>query len=64
LLLENLGLDSAEGRVTGTLAVVAEITALLAIGYIGVLADHIGRKPLIVFGSIGWGFLLPASMPL
>jgi MFS family permease len=62
LLLENLGMDNAAGRVTGNLAVAAEITALLTIGYIGVLADRIGRKPLIVFGALVMGvgyFLMP-----
>ncbi len=63
VLLENLQMESAEGTVTGTLAVVAEITALLTIGYFGVLADRIGRRPLIVFGVVvmGVGYLL---MPL
>ncbi|MGI9308807.1 MAG: MFS transporter [Gammaproteobacteria bacterium] len=62
LLIENLGMKSSEGTLTGTLAVVAEITALLSIGYIGVLADRIGRRPLIVFAAVVMGvgyFFMP-----
>ena len=64
LLLENLGMDGAEGTLTGSLTVAAEVTALLTIGYFGVLADRIGRKPLIVFGAVVMGvayFLMPLA---
>jgi MFS family permease len=62
VLLENLGMDGAVGTLTGSLAVAAEVTALLTIGYFGVLADRIGRKPLIVFGAAVMGvayFFMP-----
>ena len=52
VLLENLGIENAEGTLTGALAVAAEITALLTIGYFGVLADRIGRKPLIAISAL------------
>jgi len=52
VLIENLRIDGGEGTITGSLAVAAEITALLIIGYIGVLADRIGRKPLIAAGAL------------
>jgi MFS family permease len=62
VLFENLGIDGAVGTLTGSLAVAAEITVLLTIGYFGVLADRIGRKPLIVFGAMVMGvayFIMP-----
>jgi len=52
ILLENLNIEGGEGVLTGSLAVAAEITALLSIGYIGVLTDRIGRKPIIVVGML------------
>ena len=52
VLLENLGIENAEGTLTGSLAVAAEITALLTVGYFGVLADRIGRKPLIAISAV------------
>jgi MFS family permease len=55
VLLENLRIENAEGTLTGMLAVVAEVTTLLTIGYFGVLADRIGRKPLIAFGALVMG---------
>jgi MFS family permease len=55
VLFENLGIENSEGRLTGGLAVVAEVTALFTIGYFGVLADRIGRKPLIAFGALIMG---------
>ena len=55
VLLENLGIENAEGTITGALAVTAEVTALLTIGYFGVLADRIGRRPLIALGALVMG---------
>ena len=55
VLLENLGINNAEGRLTGSLAVAAEVTALLTVGYFGVLADRIGRRPLIAIGALIMG---------
>lgn len=52
VLLENLGIENAEGTLTGSLAVAAEITALLLVGYFGVLADRLGRRPLIAFSAL------------
>ena len=52
VLLENLGIENAEGTLTGSLAVAAEITALLTVGYFGVLADRVGRKPLIAISAV------------
>jgi len=52
VLLENLGIENAEGTLTGSLAVAAEITALLTVGYFGVLADRVGRKPLIAISAL------------
>jgi MFS family permease len=63
VLLENLNIRNAEGTLTGSLAVAAEITALLTIGYFGVLADRIGRKPLIALGALIMGVAY-AAMPL
>jgi len=63
VLLENLNIENAEGTLTGGLAVAAEITALLTIGYFGVLADRIGRKPLIAIGALIMGAAY-AVMPL
>ncbi len=56
VLLENLNVQNSEGTLTGSLAVAAEITALLTVGYFGVLADRFGRKPLIAFGVLVMGF--------
>jgi MFS family permease len=63
VLLENLNITNAEGTLTGGLAVAAEITALLTIGYFGVLADRLGRKPLIAIGALIMGAAYVA-MPL
>jgi MFS family permease len=63
VLLENLNIKNAEGTLTGGLAVAAEVTALLTIGYFGVLADRVGRKPLIVVGALIMGAAY-AAMPL
>jgi len=52
VLLENLGIEKAEGTLTGALAVAAELTALLTVGYFGVLADRVGRKPLIAISAL------------
>lgn len=52
ILLENLGIEKAEGTLTGSLAVAAELTALLIVGYFGVLADRVGRKPLIAISAL------------
>jgi MFS family permease len=52
VLLENLKIENAEGQVTGNLVMAAEIIVLLSIGYIGVLNDRIGRRPVIVAGTL------------
>ena len=63
VLLENLKIANAEGTITGSLAVAAEITALLTVGYFGVLSDRFGRKPLIAFGALVMGIAY-ALLPL
>jgi MFS family permease len=67
VLLENLNVTNAEGTLTGGLAVAAEITALLTIGYFGVLADRVGRKPLIAIGALIMGaayFAMPLAQTI
>jgi MFS family permease len=52
VLLEMLKIEGGEGALTGNLAVTAEIVALLIIGYIGVLSDRFGRRPIIIVGAL------------
>ena len=63
VLLENLKVDNAEGKLTGSLVMAAEIVTLLTVGYVGVLNDRIGRKPLMLIGTLIMG-LSYAAMPL
>jgi len=63
VLLENLHIANAEGRVTGNLVMVAEIVTLLTVGYVGVLNDRFGRKPFMVIGMLIMAVSY-AAMPL
>jgi len=63
VLLENLQIRNSEGELTGRLVMAAEIVTLLTVGYVGVLNDRIGRKPLMVGGMLIMA-LAYAAMPL
>jgi MFS family permease len=64
VLLENLGIPEEDtGKITGSLVMVAEVVTLLSIGYLGVLNDRIGRRPVMVWGTLLMG-LSYAVFPL
>ncbi len=51
ILMEHLGIpDSGVGRITGQLTLITEIMSLLLIWPFGILADRIGRRPVIMLG--------------
>ena len=56
ILVEKLGvLAGAEGALTGQLSVVSELTVMLSIGLVGIMADRIGRKQIFALGLIIFG---------
>ncbi len=56
ILVENIGIaPGAEGTLTGQLAMLSELTVMLSIGLVGVMADRIGRKQLFALGLIFFG---------
>ncbi len=62
ILIEHLGIadPSAAGRITGQLTLITEIMSLLLIWPFGILADRIGRRPVIMLGigTIGLSYAL------
>lgn len=52
ILIEHLGIadPSLAGRVTGQLTLITEIMSLMLIWPFGILADRIGRRPVIMLG--------------
>ena len=59
ILTEHLNIPrSQQGTISGDLSFYTEIVALLLFNPFGILADRIGRKPVLVFGvlMIGCGF--------
>ena len=52
ILIEHLGIADAgaAGRITGQLTLITEIMSLLLIWPFGILADRIGRRPVIMLG--------------
>lgn len=52
ILIEHLGIanPSEAGRITGQLTLITEIMSLLLIWPFGILADRIGRRPVIMLG--------------
>ena len=52
ILIEHLGIadPSAAGRITGQLTLITEIMSLMLIWPFGILADRIGRRPVIMLG--------------
>ena len=62
ILLEHLGIADAgmAGRITGQLTLITEILSLLLIWPFGILADRIGRRPVIMLGigTIGLSYAL------
>ena len=56
VLVEVLNVPESErGRITGDLVFLTEITQILLFSAAGIVADRIGRKPVITFGIIGMG---------
>jgi MFS family permease len=56
LLTETLGLDEArQGRALGQLAIVNEVTLILAYGPLGALSDRFGRRIVYVAGFLAMG---------
>ena len=56
ILVEKLGvLAGAEGALTGQLSMVSELTVMLSIGLVGIMADRIGRKQIFALGLILFG---------
>ena len=61
ILMEHLGIpDAFTGRITGQLTLITEIMNLLLIWPFGILADRIGRRPVIMLGigMIGLSYAL------
>ena len=62
ILIEHLGIANAAeaGRITGQLTLITEIMSLLLIWPFGILADRIGRRPVIMLGigTIGLSYAL------
>ena len=62
ILIEHLGIADASlaGRITGQLTLITEILSLLLIWPFGILADRIGRRPVIMLGigTIGLSYAL------
>ena len=61
ILMEHLGIaDAFTGRITGQLTLITEIMNLLLIWPFGILADRIGRRPVIMLGigTIGLSYAL------
>ena len=61
ILTEHLGIPSNEqGALSGQLTVITEIINILLVGYAGILADRIGRRPVLVGGTVilGVGYAL------
>ena len=53
LLTEFLGIPAAEqGRLTGSLAFWQEILVILVAGWAGVMTDRVGRKILMITGTL------------
>ena len=56
VLIEVLNVpESDRGRISGDLVFLTEITQILLFSAAGVVADRIGRRPVITFGIIGMG---------
>ena len=51
---------SEQGTISGSLAFMQEIIAILSVSFFGVLSDRIGRRPVMVFGTmvVALGFAL------
>ncbi|GIT36378.1 MAG: MFS transporter [Gammaproteobacteria bacterium] len=51
---------SEQGTISGSLAFMQEIIAILSVSFFGVLSDRIGRRPVMVFGTmvVAIGFAL------
>jgi MFS family permease len=65
-LLNVIGLSQQDqGMATGMLAALQEIILILSLGFIGALADRVGRRPIYVFGllatAVGFGVYPYAS---
>ncbi|MDE0130127.1 MAG: MFS transporter [Gammaproteobacteria bacterium] len=61
ILMEHLGIpDEFTGRITGQLTLITEVMNLLLIWPFGILADRIGRRPVIMLGigTIGLSYAL------
>jgi len=61
ILMEHLGIpDEFTGRITGQLTLITEVMNLLLIWPFGILADRIGRRPVIMLGigMIGLSYAL------
>ena len=62
ILIEHLGIADPRvaGRITGQLTLITEIMSLMLIWPFGILADRIGRRPVIMLGigTIGLGYAL------
>ena len=61
ILIEHLGISLGEiGNVTGNLTLITEIVCLILIWPFGMLADRIGRRPVIMLGIglLGVGYAL------
>ena len=51
---------SEQGTISGSLAFMQEIIAILSVSFFGILSDRIGRRPVMVFGTmvVALGFAL------
>ena len=51
---------SEQGTISGSLAFMQEIIAILSVSFFGILSDRIGRRPVMVFGTmvVAIGFAL------
>ncbi len=51
---------SEQGTISGSLAFMQEIIAIISVSFFGVLSDRIGRRPVMVFGTmvVALGFAL------
>jgi MFS family permease len=61
ILVEHLGIPwSKQGALSGNLTLVTEIMSIVLIAPFGILADRIGRRPVIIIGilfvGLGYGF--------
>ena len=51
---------SEQGTISGSLAFMQEIIAIILVSFFGVISDRIGRRPVMVFGTmvVALGFAL------